>query len=99
MSRTQPHQNRLLLSGQQVVFIPGPSGRCGCPDDTADLAVAVAVFRLLFPGALLCQSISQLISRDSTVGWNPLEYNSSVMGYMLECLSQVWKLVVKGLQD
>ena len=44
-----------------------------CPDDTADLAVAVAIFRLFFPGALLCQSISQLISGDSTVGWNPLE--------------------------
>ena len=27
----QPHQNRLLLSGQQVVFIPGPSGRFECP--------------------------------------------------------------------
>ena len=56
----QPHQNGLLLSRQQVVFILGPSGRCECPDDTADLAVAVTIFRLFFPGALLYQSINLL---------------------------------------
>ena len=51
MFHAQPHQNRLLLFEQQVVIIFDPSERCECADDTADLAVAVAVFRLFFQRA------------------------------------------------
>ena len=41
-----PEQIAAFWTEGGSLFIPGPSGRCECPDDTADLAVAVAIFRL-----------------------------------------------------
>ena len=62
MSGAKPHQNDLLLPGQQVVVIPLRSWHCECSDESLLSTEANIVGMLFFSGTLLCQDVRLLIS-------------------------------------
>ena len=62
MSGAKPHQDDLLLPGQQVVVIPLQSWHCERSDESLLFAEADIVGMLFASGTLLCQDVRLLIS-------------------------------------
>ena len=94
MSCAKPHQNDLLLPGQQMVVIPLWSWHCERSDESLLFTEADIVGMLFSSGTLLCQDARLLISWYSTVGWNPLQNSPPVSCNVLLGFGQVWELVV-----
>ena len=62
MTGAKPHQNDLLLPGQQVVVIPLLFGLCKCSDESLLFTEADIVDMLFSSGTLLCQDVRFLNS-------------------------------------
>ena len=99
MSGTEPHQNDLLLLGQQVIVTPLWLWHHERSDKSLLFVESDVVMRFS-SGTLPYKNARLIISWYSPVGWNPLLNNILVAATWCRAFLQVWELVVlMCLQD